>query len=116
MRQPSPVAKKRTSFNIAEATLKQFKEICIREGETESGKIEKFMTHYNQAHSNGNPQLRISVYAKPEEPSPMRVLCDFIRGATSEGQVNCRRKGSWFQGIACYSCEKNQLRKNKPST
>ena len=113
MQKPSPTPKKRTCFHIEESTLKDFFEICRREGEVASHKVEKFMMHYNQAHSNGNPQLRISVYAKPEEPSPMRVLCDFIRGATSEGLVNCRRKATWVQGVACYSCEKNQLRKQK---
>lgn len=113
MKPASPSLKKRTCFNIEEAILQSFKKICEREGETMSDKVQKFMVHYNQAHSNGNPQLRISVYAKPEEPSPLRVLCDFLSGATSEGLVNCRRKGLWVKGVTCYSCEKNKLRKQK---
>jgi hypothetical protein len=113
VRKPSPIEKDRTCFNINSAILKQFKEICKREGETMSYKIEKFMQHYNQAHSNGNPQLRISVYAKPEEQQPMRVLCLFIDGALSDGQVHCKRAGAWIAGVKCYSCEKNLLRKQK---
>jgi hypothetical protein len=78
-----------------------------------SSKLEAFMLHYNQAHSLGNPQLTISVYAKPEEPQPMRVLCLFIDGALSDGHIHCRRRGAWVGGVRCYSCDKNQLRKTK---
>jgi len=76
-----------------------------------SAKIEQFMIQYNQAHAPGNPQLQISVYAKPEEQQPMRVLCLFIKGALTDGRVFCRIAEMWIPGVRCYSCGKNQLRK-----
>jgi len=103
--------KKRTNIYITTSTFKQFKKICRREGVKISGKLEDFMQHYNQAHTPGNPQLTIAVYAKPKEPQPMRVLCLFIDGALSDGQVHCKRAGAWIPGVRCYSCEKNLLRK-----
>ncbi len=103
--------KTRTNIYAAKATLKKFKEICKREGVAMSNKIEAFMLHYVQAHSNGNPQLTISAYAKPEEPQPMRVLCLHLDGAVTEGQVHCKKAGMWVPGIRCYSCDKNRLRK-----
>jgi hypothetical protein len=105
--------KTRTNIYAAKATVKTFKEICKREGVKMSNKLEDFMQHYNQLHSAGNPQLTISVYAKPEEQQPMRVLCLFIDGAISNGQVHCRRASAWIAGVKCYSCEKNLLRKQK---
>ena len=101
----------RTSLYLKRKILVKFKENCKREGESMSGKVEAFMFHYNQAHSNGNPQQKISVYANPEEPQPMRVLCLFLNGALSNGKIHCRRAGMWIPGVRCYSCEENSLRK-----
>ncbi|MCW4044235.1 MAG: hypothetical protein NWE94_01810 [Candidatus Bathyarchaeota archaeon] len=103
--------KTRTNIYIDKATLQTFQEICKREGDKVSRKIEAFMQQHNQAHSLGNPQLKISVYARPEEPQPMRVLCLFLDGAVSDGKVHCKRAGMWIPGVRCYSCDKNQLRK-----
>jgi hypothetical protein len=113
MHPPSPVPKKKTCLTITESTLKTFKETCRREAVPMNEKVEKFMMQYNQAHSLGNPQLKISVYAKPEEPQPMRVLCCFVDGAVSDGRVHCRRAGMWLPGVRCYSCDSNRLRKQK---
>lgn len=113
MHQSSTVEKVKTCFTIEKAVFKAFKEISIREGAEMNLKVEKFMQQYNLAHGNGNPQLRISTYAKPDEPSPLRVLCDFLNGALSDGMVHCRRRGLWVKGLNCYSCEKNSLRKQK---
>ncbi len=104
---------KRTTIYLRKSLHAKFKEICEREGSNMSRKLEAFIQQYNQTHSNGNPQLTISAYAKPEEPQPMRVLCLFIDGALSDGKIHCRRAGQWVPGVSCYSCEKNQLRKNK---
>lgn len=105
-------AKVRTTLYFTESFYKALKEVGDRESSM-SELVEKHLDSYVKAHTNGNPQLMISTYTKPDGPSPMRVLCDFLRGATSEGQINCRRKGLWIKGISCYSCEKNQLRKIK---
>lgn len=78
-----------------------------------SNKIANWIQQYIQTHLPGNPQLTISVYAKPEEPQPMRVLCIFIDGAMTDGRVHCRRAGMWIPGVQCYSCDKNQLRRKK---
>jgi hypothetical protein len=51
------------------------------------------------------------VYAKPESPQPMRVLCARLDGALSDGRVHCQRAGMWVPGVRCYSCEDNRLRK-----
>jgi hypothetical protein len=103
--------KKRTNVYISKPVLSGFQEICRRERSNVSQKLEKLMLNYNQAHQNGNPQLKISTYAKPSEPNPMRVLCNFINGALSDGKVSCRRAGMWVPGVRCYSCDKNQLRR-----
>lgn len=111
--------KVRTNCYFTETTLKQFQQICRREGLMQkgkggvSGKLEEFMKRYNMAHSAGNPQLTIAAYARPETQQPMRVLCLFIDGALSDGQVHCKRAGAWVPGVRCYSCEKNLLRKQK---
>lgn len=103
--------KERTNMYISEPVLKSFREICRRERSSVSQKVEKLMSTYNLAHQNGNPQLKISTYAKPSEPNPMRVVCNFINGALSDGKVSCRRAGMWIPGVRCYSCDKNQLRR-----
>jgi hypothetical protein len=103
----------RTNIYTVESVWSAFKKICKREGINPSNKLTAFMQHYVQAHSNGNPQLKISVYAKPEEPQPVRVLCMFIDGALSDGRIHCRKAGMWVPGVRCYSCGKNSLRKQK---
>ena len=113
MNKTSTAPKKRTCFHIEEATLNSFLEVCKREGEVASHKIEKFMLHYNQAHSRGNPQLTMVSYVDPESPQPMRVLCAYCDGAVSDGKIHCKRAGMWVPGVQCYSCDRNQLRKKK---
>lgn len=105
--------KARTNIYAEKQTLQTFKEICQREGESMSGKLEALMQQYNQSHSPGNPQLTMTSYVKPEEPQPMRVQCAYIGGAIADGRVYCRRAGMWLAGVKCYSCERNSLRKQK---
>jgi ribosomal protein L44E len=107
------IPKKRACFYASGSTLAEFKQTCKREGTNMSVKIEQFLTQYVQAHSVGNPQLRISVYAKPEEQQPMRVLCRSCNGAVSDGRVFCGQADMWVPGVRCYSCDKNMLRKKK---
>lgn len=103
----------RVNLYISGSLWREFKSICHREGESMSRKISRYLNQYNQAHAPGNPQLKMSNYVDTIEPQPMRVLCGFIDGALSDGQVHCRRSASWLPGVSCYSCEKNQLRKTK---
>ena len=51
--------KARSTIYINPSTWKEFKEICTREGEAMSDKIEVWILQYNQKHRVGNPQLRI---------------------------------------------------------
>ena len=102
---------KRTTFYCSRFLLKDFKKIVAAEGENVSEKIRKFMQAYVEEHKPGNPQLKMIHYVKSEEQQPMKVQCDYIRGALSNGQVFCRRKGMWIPGVTCYSCPKNWMGK-----
>jgi len=98
------------------SVLEKFLEIAKREGGSRgrSRVFVKAMAEYNQRHEEGNPNMKITTYMPNAQKSPIRVLCAFINGATSEGRVHCTRHGgSWILGVACYSCQHNQLRKKK---
>jgi len=105
------MVKMRTCIYVLQEVWKEFVKICQREGENASKKLQAFMQAYNQQHRNGNPQLLITHYVKPEESKPMRVLCIYCQGALSHGEVYCQRKSMWVKGIQCYSCKHNRLKK-----
>ena len=96
--------------------LEKFFEIAKRE-EGSRGRSRVFvkaMAEYNQRHEEGNPQLKIASYLPTVSQSPMRVICwRFLKGATKDGQVLCNLSGEgrWKNGISCFSCRNNQLRK-----
>ena len=97
-------------------TLKIFKEIAKREAGFKgfSKTLVKAIKEYIEKHGEGNPQLKIASYLPDVKKGPIRVLCwSGLAGATSEGQVYCRRAGVWIQGIRCYSCPDNKLRKKE---
>lgn len=104
------VPKKRTTIYVEPNTDGDFRKICDREGVSVSKKLEEYMLEYVARHKAGNPQLLISNYVKMEN-MPMRVLCHFCEGATSEGMIHCEKKDMWIKGIECYSCKLNRLRK-----
>jgi len=110
-----------SSFSVRPADLPilvKFREIAKREAGSRgfSEVLLKAMKEYNQKHDLGNPQLTLLPYAKPDAPSPSRVLCAFLNGATTEGRVHCTLTGgSWIQAINCYGCRHNQLRKKRGS-
>jgi len=105
--------KKRVCVYISEAAWKQFIEVCKREGEAASNKLDKWIQRYVQIHRPGNPQLLLNTFLKPTAPSPVKVACKYIRGALSDGRVYCTRGGGgmWIKGLKCYSCPENWLRK-----
>jgi hypothetical protein len=90
-----------------------FKQVCKREGIAVSVKLNDFIRVYNQQHRFGNPQLLMSNYVDLEGPNPMHVRCRWVSGALSDGRVFCDRKRMWINGIQCYSCKYNFLRKQK---
>jgi len=94
-------------------TVKQLREILKREGKTLSKFFLEYAQRYCEQHRSGNPQLLMSHYVKPGEPQPLRVLCLYIGGALTNGDVYCRKVGMWIKSIRCYSCKYNQLRKNR---
>jgi len=80
-------------------------EICRREGEAASYKIEKWIQHYVQMYRLGNPQILLETFLEPAAPSPVKVACNYIRGAGSDGAVYCTKDsgGLWIQGLKCYN-------------
>ena len=46
-----------------EPVLKEFDEICAREGESRSEKLREFIERYVIIHTSGNPQLRIDMFS-----------------------------------------------------
>lgn len=84
-------------------------------GQSASKNIVDFVVRFGQVHGRGNPQLLMETFVSLDAPSPMRVLCwSHLAGATSDGQVYCRKYGGiWIQGIRCYSCPDNQLRRRQ---
>lgn len=55
-------SKIRGTLYITEAIWDTFQEICFREGESMSSKVEDFMFRYCDVHSPGNPQMRLDRY------------------------------------------------------
>jgi hypothetical protein len=82
-------------------------------GGSASKKICEFVIRYGEVHGKGNPQLVMETFTNADAPSPVRVLCwSNLAGVTNEGKVYCRKHGgTWIQGVKCYSCPNNQLRK-----
>lgn len=112
-----------TSFSFSPEDIpiiEDFKKIVRREAGARSFSrvLVKAIGEYNKRHCEGNPQLKIASYLPDAKKSPMRVLCwSGLAGATSDGKIYCRKQGGlWIQGIRCYSCPNNQLRKKKEQT
>ena len=109
----------RFAVYVPSALLEPFKkgvEALKIHGFSVSQKVVETVVRYGEVHSRGNPQLLMETFAKPDAPSPVRVLCYLhLAGVTNEGKVYCRRYGgAWIQGITCYSCPQNELRKKEP--
>jgi hypothetical protein len=94
--------------------LNKFSEIARREAGSRgfSEVLLHAMDEYVKNHEEGNPQLKLTTYIDENAPSPAYVLCLHIDGVTSAGKIHCKRAGMWIQGIRCYPCEHNRLRKN----
>lgn len=75
--------------------------------------ILKALEEYNHKHEAGSPQHKLTPYIDETAESPMYVLCHDVDGAISDGRVHCKRAGMWIQGLRCYSCKRNRLKKSK---
>lgn len=95
--------------------LEQFKQIAKREEGSRSFSqvLLKALQEYNKRHEAGNPQHKLTPYIDENAESPTRVLCHDLDGALQDGRLHCKRAGLWIQGIRCFSCKHNRLRKNK---
>ena len=96
------------------ADFVQFREIARREAASRgfSKVLMNAVKEYNRRHGEGNPQLKIATYLDSAVSSPMRVLCWLhFAGATSDGKIYCRLSQAWIQGLRCYTCRNNELRK-----
>ena len=97
---------------IPKAIWDKFKELAKLENLSASKLAEKLVLDYLNAHSRGNPQLKLTFYMpKLEEPQPIRVLCVWCDGALSEGKVFCQKRGLWIPSVTCYSCKENRLKR-----
>jgi len=103
--------KKRVCLYVFGENWLEFRKICDREGVSASNKVDDFLNAYNQAHRVGNPQLLIENYVDVDKPKPVRVLCPWLDGALTSGEVHCRKKQNWVSSIECYSCKYNRLKK-----
>jgi hypothetical protein len=104
------------SFPIEKVdVLKKFCEIARRKAGSRgfSEVVVKAIEEYVKNHEEGNPQLKLTPYIDENAPSPACVLCLHIDGVTSAGKIHCKRAGMWIQGIRCYPCIHNRLRKNQ---
>jgi hypothetical protein len=88
--------------------------------------IVQAMREYVSRHGKGNNQLLIVNYNDPHSPSPCTHLCNFSKGARNDGHIFCSNpgivkshdavvlhgiQGNWLNGVTCYSCQFNKLRK-----
>ena len=101
-----------TTFWCDEQEWKEFIKNCHREGISAHKQLRKYILHFNE--TKRNPSVKLDVFLPENAESPMKVVCLYLAGATHEGEVLCRKKGSmWIKGIECYRCEHNQLKKSK---
>jgi hypothetical protein len=93
--------------------VKKFQEIARREAGSRgfSEVTLKAIEEYVRNHEEGNPQLKLTPYIDSKAASPVSVLCTFIDGARSNGMIHCRHADVWIQGVQCYPCNHNRLRK-----
>lgn len=95
-------------FYIDPNVHRDFKEICSREDESMTSKLEAWVRLYVQQHKKGNPQLMLPEFM-PHKARPF-VLCNMLDGF-KEGEVHCQRRGLWVDAKECYGCERNRLRR-----
>ncbi|MCW4044780.1 MAG: hypothetical protein NWE94_04610 [Candidatus Bathyarchaeota archaeon] len=97
--------------------LSKFCEIARREAGSRgfSEIAVKAIEEYVKNHEEGNPQLKLTTYIDDKTQSPVSVLCLFLDGAASNGEIHCRKAGMWIKGIRCYPCKNNRLRKTTRS-
>lgn len=102
--QESP-EKVRTTLYFENPTYREFKQICKREGEAVSGKIEDFMKRYIAAHSEGNPQLRLEKFTGQVKGK----TCFFC-----QGRFPVLKKVQFISGLTAGVCENCFVEKSKP--
>jgi hypothetical protein len=84
------------------------------------------MREYVMRHGRGNTAMRLINYCDPSTQSPFTHLCNFSKGARNDGHIFCSNpsivkshdafvlhgiQGNWLNGVTCYSCAYNKLRK-----
>lgn len=84
----------RTTLYILKEILNEFKEICVREGESMSQKVEQFMEQYNQIHRVGNPQMMLERFGVD-----VKLIC-FRCG----GKFSSLIKVEFISGLTAMEC------------
>lgn len=96
--------KKRTTFYLEPNVLKEFKNVCQREGVSMSDKVESFIARYVAVHMKGNPQLRLESFF-----GDVNKKCFFC-----EGMFPSLYKVEYISGMiaaTCSECLKTQKEK-----
>jgi len=108
--------------------LKKFMEVARREAGRRgfSSTIVQAMQEYVMRHGRGNTAMQLINYCDSSTQSPYTHLCNFSKGARNDGHVFCSNpsivktheafilhgiQGNWLNGVTCYSCVYNKLRK-----
>jgi hypothetical protein len=88
--------------------------------------LQEMIVKYVAIHGSGNNQLKLPAYLDESSPSPNMHLCNYSRGHTNAGKIFCTNpsvipvydmtlehgiSGKWIQGVTCYGCRHNKLRK-----
>jgi len=68
--------KTRSTIYVDPTLWRKFRELCVREGESCSEKIEEWIREYVRQHEPGNPQMLITKFTTGSEPTPQTCfLC-----------------------------------------
>lgn len=93
----------RSTIYISDILWTDFKEICEREGEKMSKKIEAFIADYVMVHKKGNPQMMLASFTEEKKDG-----CQFAERKRS-GQTFCGLNKYWMLESECTKCEKRVL-------
>jgi len=93
----------RSTIYISDILWNDFKEICDREGESMSEKIEDWVKNYVAVHKKGNPQMMLESFTEEKKEG-----CKFAERQRGE-QTFCGLKEYWMLPSECAKCEKKVL-------
>ena len=90
--------------------------------------ILKALGEYVRRHGMGNNQILLTSYTDGKNPSPHHIICNYIHGVDRDGLVFCTNpsvvkpsesvvvcgmEGKFLNGVYCYACRFNKLRRQE---